>query len=74
MAAKNDVTNPNLQNVATAQLAVDREIKKRPITQSAVLVEEEANGPNLPWFEGALGTDLPPNILGAAFTCIWIEL
>jgi hypothetical protein len=47
-SARDDVANAHLDQVATAQLAVDREIKERT-------VEPEADRPNLLWFERALG-------------------
>jgi hypothetical protein len=38
--------HPN--HVAATQLAVDRQVEQRPITQSTMLVKEKADGPNLP--------------------------
>ena len=52
--AGNDVANADLDHIATAQLAVDREVEKRSIPQAPVLVKPEANGPNLLRFKCAL--------------------
>jgi hypothetical protein len=38
--------HPN--HVAATQLAIDRQIEQRPITQPTMLVEEKMDGPNLP--------------------------
>jgi hypothetical protein len=46
-SAGDDVADLNLHHVAAAQLAVDREIEKRPIAQPPVLVEPKPNCPDL---------------------------
>jgi hypothetical protein len=39
-----------------------------------MLIEEEANGPDLLRFERTLGTHFATAVPGAAFACNWIEL
>jgi len=41
------ISNPDLHDVATAQLTVDCEIQKGPIPQSSVFIEKETNGPDV---------------------------
>jgi hypothetical protein len=42
------VTNLHPNHVAATQLAIDRQIEQRPITQPTMLVKEKTDGPNLP--------------------------
>jgi hypothetical protein len=46
-AASCYVTNLDFHDVTTAQLAVDRQIKKCPVAQSSMLVEKEPNRSNI---------------------------
>jgi hypothetical protein len=48
--------------VATAKLAIDRQVEECAITQAMLLLKEEANGPNLLRQERALGAKLTANI------------
>jgi hypothetical protein len=56
--ATDDVANPNFDQVATAKLAVDREIEQSPISKSLMLVEVKSDGPDVPRFERALGANV----------------
>ena len=56
------ITNPDLDHVATAELAVDRQVEQRPVTQAPVLVKEEADSPNLSRLQRALRSNLPSGI------------
>jgi len=64
MATNDDIADPHPHHIATTQLAVDREVKQRSIPQSLVLIEEEANGPDLSRLERTLGTPLAPAVPG----------
>jgi hypothetical protein len=48
LPASNQVTDFDTYHVAATQLAIDRQIKQRPITQPTMLVKEKTDGPNLP--------------------------
>jgi hypothetical protein len=65
LPAQDDIADFDLHNIAAAELAVDRQVEKRPVSRAAVLVEKEADGPDLPWFQRPLGPDLSPRIPGA---------
>ena len=56
-----------MRQVATTKLAVDRQIKQRPVPQSPVLIEIKPNGPNVAGLQRALGTNILPSIPGAPF-------
>jgi hypothetical protein len=56
------VSDSNSDEIATPQLAVDCEIEERTIPNPMVLVEQEADRPNLLWFERPLSTELPTHI------------
>lgn len=45
-ATADDIAYPDLDDVAAAQLAVDRETEQGAVSHSAVFVEEKANGPD----------------------------
>lgn len=54
-ATDNDVADANLHHVTTAQFAVDSEIEQSAISEPSMLIEKEADGPDVLWFEGTLG-------------------
>ena len=54
----NDVAGPDLHQIAAAQFAIDGEIEESPISNPPMLIQEEANGPNLTGFERSLRTYL----------------
>jgi hypothetical protein len=54
--------NLNLHEVATAKLAVDRQVEERAIAQALLLLKEEAHSPHLLWQERALSAELTANI------------
>jgi hypothetical protein len=56
-----------------AEFAVDRRVEQRAVAQAMVLVEEEADGPDLPRLLCPLCPDLPTHISGAA-RFHWVEL
>lgn len=53
--ADNNVADADLHYVTTAQFAVDSEIEQGAISEPSVLIEKEADGPDLLWFKGTLG-------------------
>ena len=65
LAAADDVTDPELNEITAAQLAVDRKIEQCAITQAFMFVEKEANGPNISRFERALWADILSCVPGA---------
>lgn len=52
-STSSDVTDLQLHNFTTAQLAVDRQIEECPILQSSMLVEKEPSCPNIARFQQA---------------------
>jgi hypothetical protein len=54
----NNVVDPDFHQVATAQFAVDSQIKKRSISNPPVLIKKEARCPNLTRFERSLCANL----------------
>lgn len=61
----NGVTDANPDHVAAAKLAVGGEVEKRPVAQSAMLVEPETDGANLLRFERTLGAKKSASIPGS---------
>jgi hypothetical protein len=54
-SATDDVADPDLHEVAAAQLAVDSQVEQRPVAQSLVLVEVEPDAQISRGFSGRLG-------------------
>ena len=52
--AADEVADPDLDDVAAAQLAVDREVEHGAVADPTLLVKPEPNSPHLWWFERAL--------------------
>lgn len=63
--ARHNVANPHLDYVAAAQLAVDRKVEQRPVPQTPMLIEPEADCPYLLLFERPLGAQDPALVPGA---------
>ena len=61
------VTDAYLDHVATAKLAVDGEVEKGPVAQSAMLVEPETDRPYLLRFERTLGAEQSAFVPGTKF-------
>lgn len=59
MSAVDEVADFHPHEVAATQLAVDREIEQRAISQSAALIEVKSNFPYLLRFHRALRADGP---------------
>jgi len=53
----NNVADLHLHDITATQLAVDRGIEQRPVTQSSVLVEKETDRPYIAGLEWALGAN-----------------
>jgi hypothetical protein len=64
LPAYDDVADFETDDIATAQLAVDGNIEQRPIANSPMLVEVEADAPYLFWFQSALRPDLSSGVPG----------
>ncbi len=65
-AARHKVANPNLDDVAAPKLAVDGEVRQRAISQSALPVQPEANGPDLLRLGARFAPSLRPAFQGSA--------
>ena len=57
--AGNYIADPHPDHVTAAELAVDGEVEQRSVAQSPLLVEPEANGPDLLLFQRPLRTNQP---------------
>lgn len=66
-SAGNYIANPNLDHITAAQLAIDGEVEQRSVAQSPMLVEPEANGPDLLLFQRPLRTDKSALVPGSKF-------
>lgn len=62
LAAAHKVANLDLHQVTAPQLAVDRQVEQRSISQATPLVEVEADLPDLLRLKRALRADRPPGI------------
>jgi hypothetical protein len=71
-ATSNDVANADFHDVASAQLAVDREVEKCSIPQPPMLVKPEANSPDLLRFNRALCVQHSSLVLRAELAESWI--
>jgi hypothetical protein len=57
-AATDDVANPDFDQVAAAQLAIDRQIEQGSVSDPSLPVKPKADGPDLLRFERALRAEL----------------
>lgn len=71
-AAGDYVAGSHLDDVAAAQLAIDRKVEKSSVPKTSVLVKPKSNGSNLLGFEGALRASHATLIPGAEFMKSWI--
>ena len=53
-SSRNDVADLHLDDVAAAQLAVDRKVEQSAVAQTSMLVEEEADSPHIARFQRSL--------------------
>lgn len=67
LTAANDIPDPDLDEVAPPQLAVDRQIKQSAIAKPFVLVEIKADCPDISQFQRSLGADILPWVSRAPF-------
>jgi hypothetical protein len=58
-AAGNYIANPHLDHVTATQFAVCGEVEQRSVAQSPMLVEPEANSPDLLLLQRPLRADKP---------------
>ena len=58
-SARNYISDARPDHITAAQLAVDGEVEQRSVAQSPMLVEPEANGPDLLLFQRPLRTNKP---------------
>lgn len=69
--ARDHVTDAHLNHVTTAQLANDSKVEKGAVTTSSVLIEPEADSPDLLLLERALGTNQSAFVPGSKFMKGW---
>jgi len=62
LTAADDVADLHTYKIASTQLAIDREVKQRAITQAAAFIQIESNLPYLLRLECALGANSPPRV------------
>ena len=74
LAAQHKIADPDLHHVAATKLAVDRQIEERTIAHAPVLVEKEADSPDLPRLQRPFRSDLPSRVPGAAARLDRVEL
>jgi hypothetical protein len=55
--ARDHIANPHFNYVTAAQLAINSKVEKRSVTKTSVLVQPEADGPDLLLLQSLLGTD-----------------
>jgi hypothetical protein len=67
LLAADKLTDLQFDDVTTAQLAVDGEVKHGAVAYAPLSVEPETDGPNLLRFESALGAELRPAFHGRRF-------
>jgi hypothetical protein len=59
-----------LHQIAPSQLAIDGEVEQGSVSHTPLAIKEEADRPNLPGLQSALGSDLPAGVPGrAASSC-----
>lgn len=61
-----EVRYPELDEVAAAKLAVDRDVEHGEVADMAVMLEAGPNGPDVFGFEGRLRADDPATVPGHA--------
>ena len=69
-----DVANLDLHQITTAQFAVDGEVEKRSVAGPSMLINEEADCPNLTGFQCALRADFASRIPRHSLACGGIKL
>ncbi|MDN3593090.1 hypothetical protein [Methylobacterium adhaesivum] len=74
MPAADKLTDPQFDDVTTAQLAVDGEVEHGPVAYTPLSVEPETDSPNLLWFERAFGAELPSCVPWSAVLEGWVVL
>src|SRR5579859_2426844 len=62
LSAADQLPDFDLHDITPAQFAVDREIEHRAVTEPPLLIEPEANGPDLRRLQGPLGAKLPAGV------------
>jgi hypothetical protein len=55
--ARDHIANPHFDHVTAAQLAIDSKVEKRSVTKTSVLIQPEADGPDLLLLQCPLGSD-----------------
>jgi hypothetical protein len=73
LATANQVTDPNSDQIATSQFAVDRKVKQCPVSQPLFLIEPEADGPDLLLLQRSFASDGLAGVPGRAMLPCWIK-
>jgi hypothetical protein len=72
--AADKLTDLQFDDVTTAQLAVDGEVKHGAVAYTPLSIEPETDGPNLLRFESTLGAELPSCVPWTAVLEGWVVL
>jgi hypothetical protein len=62
LPAPDQIADLDFHHIAATQLAVDRQIEKRSISKTSMLIEEEPNLPDLTWLERPFCADPSPGV------------
>jgi hypothetical protein len=71
--ADHEITDVNLDEVATPQLTVNGKVEHSPISQSAVLIQSKSNGPDLLRLQCTFCAELLAGVPRAPLGC-WVKL
>lgn len=69
-----DVANLQIYKIASSQFAIDRQIEQRAIAKARVVVEIEANSPNVFRSEGAFGVHILSSNPGVRLVNSWVKV
>jgi hypothetical protein len=67
LAVRRNVFDPQGDNIAASQLAIDGEVEHRQVTGSLLNLQSGPNGPNVPCQERGLCSDQLPLFQGVRF-------
>jgi hypothetical protein len=58
----NDIADPDLHQIAASKFTIDGEVKEGPVPDPSMLIEKEADRPDLARFERSLRTNLTSGV------------
>jgi hypothetical protein len=74
LTATNQIPDRDPHDIAAPQVAIDRQIKERPVSKAAMLIEEESYRPDLTRFQRPFCADFAPRHPGAKLSRNRVEL